>query len=250
MRSLIYPAPDEPVPPAPPPYVDVALEGLAGSALSAWFARSPDGTAPAILFLHGNGENLGTLVGSPFLDDLCRLSAHVLIVDYPGYGKSAGAPNERSVVAAARAALRWLKQSAPDSPLFVIGWSLGAAVATQAVAQDQRDSSELAGLVLISPWSSLLDVAAVHAPRILARLVLRDRYETERDVASIPAPTLVIHGRYDSLIPVAQGRRVAAAAKNLSALVIPKDGQHNDVLDQPEARSALAAFIREHSQRA
>lgn len=255
VRALIYPAPNEPVPPAPPPYVDVELEGSSG-AVHGWFARAAHARdaspVPAILFLHGNGENLGTLMGSPFLAQLLRIPAHLLVIDYPGYGKSRGTPSEHSLVSAALAALRYLKESAAGSPIFVVGWSLGAAVAAQTVAREcasrEDRPSELAGLALISPWSSLLDVAALHVPRVLARLLLRDRYETESTVRSISVPTLVAHGRYDDLIPVAQGRRVAACAGNLSALIVAKNAQHNNVLEQSQVTDALTAFIGERTR--
>ena len=158
MQSLLYPAPSFRVPsPPPPPLVEVPLEAPSG-AVSAWWLASEDAPAPAILFLHGNGENLETMRRSGFFEAAATLGASVLAIDYPGYGRSAGRPSEAANVAAVEAALDWL---GPRRPVVLSGWSLGAAVAMQAAA---RRPESFDGLALLSAWTSLADVARVHYP--------------------------------------------------------------------------------------
>src|SRR5438552_1444884 len=75
----------------PSPVVDLQLAAADGTALHAWYS-CPDGARATILLLHGNAGNLTHRVH--LLDALLRLPAAVFLLDYRGYGRSAGQPSE------------------------------------------------------------------------------------------------------------------------------------------------------------
>jgi pimeloyl-ACP methyl ester carboxylesterase len=246
LTSAVYPAPQVEVPTPAAPRSELAIAVAGRAPVVAWLDEAPAPAAPAILFLHGNGQNLATLAKGHALGRMQGLPAHVLTIDYPGYGRSAGKPSEAALVASARAALAALHQRHPASPLYLVGWSLGAAVAVQvarAEAAAGAGGAPLAGLVLLSPWTSLLDAADHQFPRWLARLFICDCYDSAAAARAIALPALVIHGARDDLVPVEQGRRVAAALPGLRRLVIVDQAQHNDLLTFPETWAALAAFL-------
>jgi pimeloyl-ACP methyl ester carboxylesterase len=242
VRQLIYPAPPVPVPSPPPaPLVEVALAAADGTRLVAWWLPPPRPEAPAVLMLHGNGENLETMRRAELFADFGRLGAGVLAVDYPGYGRSAGEPGETANVAAAEAAWEWLRAH-HAGPRAIAGWSLGAAVAVQLAG---RRGAEVDALVLMSGWDRLAEVAVLHFPPWLVETALPERYDSLLAAASVRCPSLVVHGDADDIIPARLGRRLFAALPEPKRWVELAHAGHNDLLARPEVWQAVGAALAE-----
>jgi alpha-beta hydrolase superfamily lysophospholipase len=247
VRQLIYPAPPIPVPASPPaPLEGVELATPDGARLSVWHlpADHLPPARPVALFFHGNGENLETMRQTGLFEGLAQLGIGLAAVDYPGYGRSGGRPSEESLGQAADAAWQWLGERYPDRPRLVCGWSLGAAVALR-LAADQGTAVD--GVIAMSPWSSLPDVAGIHFPRWLVGMALNERHDSLALAPTITAPALVLHGARDQIIPVHQGERIAAALPNSRWVPIPGAG-HNDLLSREEVWQEMAAFIEERAK--
>ena len=84
------------------------------------------GPQPAVIYFHGNGELIDEM--SPELDHLRKVGCGVLLVEYPGYGRSSGRPHQRSLDETALAAYDMLVQRPEVDPLRVVsfGYSLGS----------------------------------------------------------------------------------------------------------------------------
>ena len=109
VRSFVYPVPGVEVGTPPAGFEEVDSAFCRGGRAMGWHHPGPaSGTRPAMIFFHGNGENLETLKWSGLYDQLLALDAPVLVVDYPGYGRSTGQPSEQSLKKTAEAALRWM----------------------------------------------------------------------------------------------------------------------------------------------
>jgi hypothetical protein len=247
-RQMLYPAPAFAVPSPPPvPLEEVRLElGSGGGEVIGWaFEHPPDAERDrprtAVVFFHGNGENLATMQLAGLYDDFERLGVHFLAVDYPGYGRSRGTPSEASLVAAGEAGLAWLERRFPDSPKAVAGWSLGAAVAVQVA---RRQGARVDRLALLSAWDDLTSLAAAHFPRWLVSMGLPDRYDSLAAAPEIAAPTLMIHGTRDQIIPIVHGERLYAAFGERARMVRVPDAGHNDLLARPVVWEELARFLR------
>jgi pimeloyl-ACP methyl ester carboxylesterase len=215
-----------------------------GEVVIAWLspARADAGVQRFLIALHGNGENLETLkrVGLP--RDLEALGPRVLVLDYPGYGRSSGTPSEAANTQAVLAAMQWIQRREPEAKFVLWGWSLGAAVALQAARALPADASEaLEGMVLLSPWTRLKAAAAEHYPRWLVAVLAREDYDSLAAAQGLRVPALVLHGSADSLIPAEQGRQVAAAL-GAAFQEIPGAG-HNDLLDHESTWQAMKAFL-------
>lgn len=253
VRSMIYPVPGVPVPPAPPPPLEaVHLDLAEGGGAVGWFLEAPEPVAegsPLVLFFHGNGENLETMRMAGTFQSFHRLGAAVLAVDYPGYGNSPGTPSEPALHASADAALAWARRQHPERPKVVAGWSLGAAVgmALAARTQGEEPHSELAGLVALSPWTSLSEVARRHFPGPLVGLALSERYDSLGVAQTLSGgpelPALVAHGSRDQIIPVEHGRRIAQALGAETRWIEVEGAGHNDLLAGTEVWEALAEFL-------
>ena len=225
-RQLVYLPDRGPVPPAAavlPGAADVVLETDDGLELGGWYLPSAAG-APAVLVASGNGGHRASR--APLARALAEQGLAVLLFDYRGYGGNPGSPSEEGLARDVRAARAFLLEVAgvPADRLLYLGESLGAAVVTE-LATEQPP----AGLVLRSPFEDLASVGSVHYPLLPVRALLRDRYPVAEQIARVDAPTTVVYGTADTIVPPEQSRRVAAAAGRLSALVPVHGADHNDL---------------------
>lgn len=176
-----------------------------------------------VLFLHGNSGNVSDW--REMFDRLSQCGVGVLMIDYPGYGKSEGRPCEETLYAAAHSGLRFLKDSGVEaSDIVVFGKSLGAAVAVEAVS-----SGEFAGLILESPFESLPAVGRVHYWYLPVSLLLTDRYHVLSRIGDVQCPLLVVFGGHDSFVPPSQSLSVYAKANNPKELLEIEGADHNDI---------------------
>lgn len=247
VRQSIYPAPQVRVPSPPPaPISEVTLPISTGDRIVAWGWSDPALAPgrPAVLFFHGNGENLATMHMAGLFDDLARLGVAWLAVDFPGYGRSTGTPSEEGLRATADAAVAWMRERHPDRPLVLCGWSLGAATAIGAAA---RHPGQVHGLIALSPWTSLSDVARLHFPGFVVQGLLRETYDSLTAAREIRVPALIVHGDQDTLIPVGHGKAIAEA---LGARWVPVSrAGHNDLLAREEVWTEMAGFLDGISER-
>ena len=218
MRTAVYPGSlARPSGPPPEGWEEVALPPAL-----AWHVPCPRGDGPVLLLFHGNGE----ILDPDWIRGFSSLDVPVLAVEYPGYGRSAGKPSERGLMAAGIAALDWAAERYPGRALVPCGWSLGSAVAVQVAASR---SERVSGLILMSPFTRLPDAARAHYPGWLVAFLLRERYDSLEAASRVRCPSLVLHGTEDPVVPCGQGRRIAAALPSASWVEIPGAG-HNDLL--------------------
>lgn len=237
---MLYPAPGIAVPSPPPePLEEVSLEVRGVGTVSAW--HWPEAAAasqgPVMVFFHGNGENLETLRLSGTLATFAELGRPYLAAEFPGYGRSDGKASERTLVEAGVAAAEWMRQRYPGRPLIVAGWSLGAAVAVQVASRVAP-----AGLVMMSPWTSLAEIGRTHFPRWMVGLLVSESYDSETVARTIAVPALVVHGARDEIIPVEHGRRIAAVLPDARWIEVEGAG-HNDLLGRRRVWDELTVYL-------
>lgn len=212
-RFIFFPIPaqlDWEPPPSDLDIQDVELSRSGGGQVHAWWMTPPrwEPSQGALLYCHGNAGNLSHRgEGLRRWRDLMNLA--VLIFDYPGYGHSSGVPTESSCYAVADAAYDWLTgvQQVPSERLLLYGGSLGGAVATDvAVRRPHR------GLVLVSTFTSVADMAKRRFPWLPVRWLLRTRFDTLAKITACRSPIFIAHGTADRIVPYEQGERLFAAA--------------------------------------
>lgn len=170
---------------------------------------------------------------------LAALDTPYLALDYPGYGRSEGLASERTLKLSAQVALDWLADRQPGGSTVVCGWSLGAAVAVYlATARPEK----VDGLIAMSAWTSLVDVASAHYPSWLINVALREEYDSIDIAADFRKPALFIHGGADLIIPAEQGLRLAEVVPKAEWLEVRAAG-HNDLLAFPEVWEAVGNFL-------
>lgn len=221
-------------------YEDVRLRTADGVALHGWYVPGPAPDAPVVLLLHGNAGNIGDRLET--LELLHDAGAATLIIDYRGYGRSGGRPDEAGTYRDADAAWRWLTESrgVPGRRIVLLGRSLGGPIAARLAARTRP-----AGLILESTFTSLPDLAAHHYPWMPVRLLSRFRYDTAAYLAEVTSPVLVLHGRDDDLVPFAHAERLARMRPPVIALVALRGGHDDAFLESGRTyRDTLAWFLR------
>jgi fermentation-respiration switch protein FrsA (DUF1100 family) len=223
-RRLMYFPDTERVAPASVGLANVTervLETPDGERVIAWYAPARPGQ-PTILYFHGNGGSLEAR--SERVRKYAERGRGIFMMTYRGYGGSTGVPSERANVADAKLAYDTLaKEGVRGRDIIVYGESLGSGVAVQVAAE-----REVGGLILDAPYTSTVDVAELVYPYLPARWLMTDRYETLRYLGGVKAPLLVVHGEKDSIIPIAMGRRVHAAAIGPAEIVTFAQAGHSD----------------------
>jgi len=247
-RSLIYlPSRERVSPTAAALYGarDVALQTGDGLRLGAWYfpATRPD-VGMAVLVANGNA---GNRVGrAPLARALADRGLAVLLFDYRGYAGNAGRPSEQGLASDVRAARQFLVEEVgvPPGRLLYYGESLGAAVVTELATEHPP-----AGLVLRSPFVDLATVGRVHYPFLPVRTLLKDRYPLVSQLARVRAPTTVVYGTADSIVPPEQSQAVAESAPALIRLVAVDGADHNDsvLLDGEQLINAVVE-LAEHAR--
>lgn len=178
-------------------------------------------TAPVVLFLHGNAGNVSHRLDK--LAILHGLDVSVLLVDYRGYGKSSGEPDEAGLYRDASVAYDDLvRRGYRGDRIVLYGESLGGTVAT-----DLATRREVAGLVLDSTPTSILAVARHHYPILPVGLFLAARYDALSRIERVNAPILFLHSTEDEIVPFSMGEEMMAAARAPNTLVRLRGG-HND----------------------
>ena len=231
-------------------YEDVNLVSSDGVALHAWFlpARNPAGT---VLFLHGNAENISTHIGSVFW--LPGHGYQVLLLDYRGYGRSAGTPTMDGVQRDIDAAMRYLL-SRPDvdpNRLVLFGQSLGGALAVHYAAHGP-ERRHLRAMVIDSAPSGFRDIAREKLDILWwtrwlkwpAGLTIDDDSSPLRAVGEIDAiPKLFMAGDKDAIVPPHHGKRLFDAARAPKTLWNFPDAGHIAALSQPDARIRFLEWL-------
>lgn len=194
--------------PAGLPGESVWLQTSDGVKLHAWWIPAPQAEFTFVAF-HGNAGNIthradvyGFLHGLP---------ANVLAVEYRGYGRSEGAPNEKGLYRDAEAAYDFLvrERGIPPKRIVAFGQSLGSAVAA-----DLASVREVGGLVLEAPFASGKAVARRVYP-FLPGLgsIMQTKFETGEKLQHVNAPVLVVHCVNDPVLAFPLGEEVFQRAK-------------------------------------
>jgi len=226
-KFLYYPTridPDAPLPYYIRGATEVWIDTPAGNRIHALHWPAPV-ARPTILFFHGNAQTV--FEWALIREELAPLECGLLLPDYPGYGKSQGAPGEAANYDAAHGAWQWLSESAgvPAAKVVIFGKSLGGGVSTE-IARGKT----FKGLVLESTFTSIPSVMRQLLPFIPAGTLLKgELYESLNKLADIHAPLLVVHGTRDELIPVGEGKRLYEAANEPKQLYLVEGAGHNDV---------------------
>lgn len=207
--------------------------------LCGWYCEHPRPRA-YVLFSHGNAGNIaGRRYLLPYFRD--ELGCSILIYDYRGYGKSEGTPTEEGVLLDGRAARDWLAQRNDVAPtdITLVGGSLGGSIAVDMAAKDGAR-----GLVLVSTFTSIPDVAGSHVWWAPVRILMTVSLNSRSKIDEYHGPLLQTHGDSDRVVPFALGKMLYDHANEPKRFIKNPGGGHSDA-PTDEFTNALDQFLDE-----
>ena len=226
-RFIYFPEPARTLPAAVglPDVSERILSTPDGEKIVAWYGRAKPGQ-PTLLYFHGNGGALEFRSASirRYLDR----GRGMFMMSYRGYSGSTGSPSETANVADAKLAYDQLvKDGVRPEDIILYGKSLGTGVAIEVAAE-----KKVAGVILDSPYTSIVELASALYPWLPVNLLLEDRYNSILHIHDVHVPIFIVHGEADDVIPVEMARRLFAAANQPKEIVtIPGAGHaiHDEV---------------------
>jgi fermentation-respiration switch protein FrsA (DUF1100 family) len=213
---------------------ELTLETTDGERVIAWHL-APEGDRPVVLYFHGNGGSL--LVRADRFAALTADGTGLIALSYRGFGGSSGTPTETGLIRDAEAAYRFAAQHYPARQIVLWGESLGTGVATAIAAEHP-----VGGLILESPFTSTVDVAAAIFWFLPVRLLMHDQFHSDVRIARVTAPVLVLHGDHDDTVPIGYGERLFAMIKAPKQFVRFAGGGHSN-LDAFGALASVQGFL-------
>jgi pimeloyl-ACP methyl ester carboxylesterase len=206
-----------------------------GDRVEAWLlpARERAAPGPLAIYAHGNGELIDMRAAE--FAALRDAGISVMLVEYPGYGRSGGSPSEESVTAALVAAYDWAATSRRFDAQRIVGYgrSLGGGAIAQLAAR-----RPLAALLLESTFENLENVVMGYG---VPRWLLLNHFDTGAVLREYRGPVLVLHGTRDHVFASEHARALASIAPN-ATLHLEACG-HNDC---PRQWELVLSFLRKN----
>ena len=148
-----------------------------------------------IIFFHGNAGKLENRIHK--INHFKDIDVNFLIIAWRGFSGNSGSPSENGLYEDAESAVRWLKRKGlKNKDIVLYGESLGTGIVTH-IAQKNK----FAGVILESPFTSMIDAAKNVYPYFPIRLLLKDKYESDKKIKNIKSPILIMHGKKDKIVP-------------------------------------------------
>ncbi len=173
-----------------------------GIDLLSWYHNKDSNLYKTILFLHGNAGSLENRIHK--INHFKEIKINFLLLSWRGFSGNKGTPSEAGLYEDARTAIRWLKSKGiKENDIIIYGESLGTGVATE-IGQGKK----FAGIILESPFTSMIDAGKEKYPFLPIRFLLKDKYESNKKIKNIKSPILVMHGKVDKIVPFYMGKKI------------------------------------------
>ena len=188
--------------------------------LLSWYHKKNVSDYKTILFLHGNAGSLENRIHK--INYFKDMNVNFLLIAWRGFSGNKGKPSEKGIYEDARSAVRWLKNKGiKEENIIIYGESLGTGVATE-IAQNKN----FAGVILESPFTSMIDVGKTKYPFFPVRLLLKDKYESDKKIKKIKSPILIMHGEVDGIVPFWMGKKMYKLANEPKYFYFSKYDAH------------------------
>ena len=205
--------------------------------LLGWYHEKDLKKYKTILFFHGNAGSLENRIHK--LNNFREMNVNFLIIAWRGFSGNKGKPSEKGLYKDGKAAIDWLiKKGVDDKNLILYGESLGTGVATH-LAQNKN----FAGVILETPFTSMIDAAKTFYPYIPVNYLLKDKFENYKKIKNISSPILVMHGEADQIVPFSMGKKIFEIANEPKYSYFTKYDDHMMEYDE-NLIVALKSFLK------
>jgi len=199
---------------------EVMLQSADGVRVSAWHVPARE-SMPVVVYFQGNGGGLN--LRAERFRKLTADGTGLVALNYRGYGGSGGKPSEPGIILDAKAAYGFAAERYGADRIVLWGESLGTGVAV-ALAAEQP----VARVILESPYSSIVDIAASIYWFVPVRLLLSDSFRSDLRIAKVTVPVLAVHGERDNIVPITYGERLYELIPGPKRFIRLPNAGHND----------------------
>ena len=205
--------------------------------LLGWYHEKNLKDFKTLIFFHGNAGSLENRIHK--LNHFRDMNINFLIIAWRGFSGNKGNPSEQGLYEDGKSAIDWLiKKGVSEKNLILYGESLGTGVATH-LAQNKN----FAGVILETPFTSMIDAAKKFYPYIPVKMLLKDKFENYKKIKNIDSPILIMHGEADQLVPFSMGKKIYEIANEPKYSYFTKYDNHMMEYDE-NLVLALKSFIR------
>jgi fermentation-respiration switch protein FrsA (DUF1100 family) len=156
------------------------------------------------------------------------MDVNFLIIAWRGFNGNKGKPTEEGLYIDGLSAVNWIvDQGVKEEDIILYGESLGTGIATE-IAQNKN----FAGVILETPFTSMINAAKEFYPYIPVNLLLKDRFENFKKIKNINSPILIMHGEQDTIVPFSMGKKIYQLANEPKYSFFTKHDDHMMVYDE------------------
>ena len=194
--------------------------------LLGWFHNKDLKKFKTIVYFHGNAGKLDNRIYK--LNYFKNLDVNFLIIAWRGFSGNKGKPSEDGLYEDGKSTIEWLKNlGVTEKDIIIYGESLGTGIATE-IAQNNK----FAGLILETPFTSMIEAAKNFYPYIPVGLLLKDKYRNDKKIKNINIPLLVMHGEADQIVPYWMGKTIYEIANQPKYSYFTKYDDHMMEFDE------------------
>jgi len=191
-----------------------------GIELASWYHKKNFKDFKTILFLHGNAGSLENRIYK--INHFKDININFIIISWRGFSGNKGKPTEKGLYEDANSAIKWLNfNGIKNQEIIIYGESLGAGVAVE-VAQNKN----FAGIILESPFTSMIAAGKAKYFFLPVKLLLKDKYESDKKIKNIKSPILIMHGMVDDIVPFSMGQKMYELANEPKYAYFSKYDDH------------------------
>ena len=205
--------------------------------LLGWYHKKDLKKYKTIVFFHGNAGSLENRIHK--LNHFREMDVNFLIIAWRGFSGNKGKPSEKGLYEDGKSAINWLlDRGVQEKDIVIYGESLGTGVATH-LSQNKN----FGGLILETPFTSMIDAAKTFYPYIPVGLLLKDKFDNKSKIKNISIPVLIMHGEVDQIVPFFMGKKMYEIANEPKYSYFTKHDNHMMEYDENLIK-ALNSFLK------
>lgn len=221
----------------PEPHKDISIAMNKEDTLSLVdFSSTDTVTRGVLLYFHGNKKNISWY--AKYIPYFTRKGYQVLMIDYPGYGKSTGKLTEKKLYDWALQVYRIAIRRFSADSIIIYGKSMGTGIAAQLASL--RDCKRL---ILETPYYDFPSVIQHYLPIYPVRWMLHFQLPTHKYLRDVAAPVSIFHGTKDRVVVYKNARKLRSLFKPGDELITIKGGHHNDLYQHKETIHKLDSLL-------
>lgn len=215
------------------PFTEISIKTIGEYDLSGiLFSPTTKSSKGTILYFHGNANNMQRW--GNYAVDFTKLGYHVLMIDYAGFGKSQGRPDEEVLYQNAEDTWQWAQHHLPSKNFIIYGRSLGTGVASYLASTHQASQ-----LILETPFYALEQSQY----KIFFPFGLKYDFPTYSYLTSINYPINIIQGTNDWVVPLSSAKKLKPLLKANDGFFVIKKGSHKNLREFDEYHRILEKIL-------